>query len=184
MSPEDSRACDEALAEVMAMYSGHTMTVFEASTWAAIIDGTTVDAFRRFLQRHVLTAKFAPRPSDAASALGLGGADAEQAYALLERDIRKFGPYRQPEISDPVLVSAIQQLGGWAAVNEQLPDIRESFATKAFRDRFDAAYRLAGVEVCIQGKAPQPLLSLSLSKDSAALLGVESSPRFGLIPRG
>jgi hypothetical protein len=168
--------CDVALTEVMSAYSHH-MTVFEARVWKTIIDSAPPEAFLLFLQRHILSSKFRPTPSDAAVALGIGGSvDPTLAYAELERAVRTVGPYKVPEINDPVLRSAINQLGGWSLVNEQMPDPSQQFLIKAFRDRFDAAYRLASVEVTIHGIAPKPLAAIGMG-DSPGRLTLDEPGR-------
>lgn len=174
MTENEQAACDAALAEVMGMYN-HSMTAFEGQIWATIIDKVKSSSFQAFLQQHVLTSKFAPKPSDAAAALALGGADAQQAYALLERHVSKCGPYATPEITDPVLISTVQQLGGWANVNEQMPSFKDTFALKAFKERFESAFRLASHEVCIQGIQPRPLVAIGQSQAPLQLESNDSS---------
>ena len=174
----DNSECDVALTEVMSTYSHH-MTVFEARVWKTIIDSVPSEAFMLFLQRHFLSSKFRPTPSDAAVALGIGGSvDPTLAYAELERAVRTVGPYKVPEINDPVLRSAINQLGGWAHVNEQMPDPSQQYLIKAFRDRFDAAYRLASVEVTIRGIAPNALMAIGMGmRDAPGQLTMEEPGR-------
>jgi hypothetical protein len=175
MTESEQSACDAALTEIMGMY-GHSMTGFEAQIWATIIDRVKPSAFQAFLQQHVLTSKFAPKPADAAAALALGGADSQQAYALLERYVAKCGPYASPDIADPVLVATIHQLGGWATVNEQMPSFNDTFALKAFKDRFESAFRLASHEVCIQGIQPRPLLAIGQAQAPLQIESKEASP--------
>lgn len=174
MTEAEQAACDTALTEVMGMYN-HSMTGFEAQIWATVIDKVTPSAFQAFLQQHILTSKFAPKPADAAAALALGGADPQQAYALLERHVSKCGPYATPGITDPVLIATVHQLGGWAAVNEQMPSFKDTFALKAFKDRFESAFRLASHEVCIQGIKPKALLAIGQSQESLKIESTEST---------
>ena len=139
---------------------GHTLTMFEADVWKSIIDNTPEAHFKAFLKHHVLTSKFCPTPADAAAALGLQGGDVQVAYGQLERMVQKFGPYAVPDLSDSVLISAIHHLGGWAAVVESFPSPKETFLAKAFRERFEVAFKTAVSDVCILGRIPAPLLPI------------------------
>lgn len=159
MNREESLLADQDLTEVMGVF-GYSMTSFEAKMWATIIDAVPLSSFQAFLRQHVLTSKFAPKPSDAAGAFGLAGADADTAYAELTKAVRECGPYQQPVGLGDVLVSTVNSMGGWAAVNEQMPDVSNTYAVKAFRDRFDTSFKLAVNEVVIQGNRPPALVPI------------------------
>ncbi|MEJ8837592.1 hypothetical protein [Ramlibacter sp. AN1133] len=154
-----------ALSEVMGM-TRHEMTQFEAEAWKTIMCAVPPEQFKAYLQQHVFTGSgFTPKPSEAAKMLGLA-ADPDTAYASVERLVTQCGPYQQPPISDPVLVSAIQHMGGWLNVCEQWPAPTESFAVKAMRERFAACFNQAMVAVNIRGELPkQPLMSLTSKRE-------------------
>lgn len=177
MTAVTRESCEKLLGEVMSMRN-HTMTSFEAEIWLAIIDGSKPEEFAAFLKLHVLSSKFAPTPADANAALRLQGGDAQVAYKELEDHIRLTGPYRAPTIDDEVLVAAIQNLGGWVAVNEQFPSSSETYLTKAYRERFDAAYKVALNQVRIQNRHPMPLVAFGGKRTD--LIGNETTQSSGM----
>lgn len=159
----------EALAQVMSMYR-YDMSAIEAESWKAVMRAAPADQFKAFLQSHILSGGgFPPRPGEAARTLGLV-VDPESAFLTVQRLARELGPYREPQIVDPVLITAIQYMGGWCTLCEQMPDPRENFALKSFKERFAAAFNQAGAAVNVRKELPaQPLLSLSTRRAPALL---------------
>ena len=151
--------CDQALADIMAARR-YEMTPFEGRAWAQIIDAVEPRRFIAFVSHHYATSPYAPTPADATKYLDLA-VNPDVSFGRLQRLIMELGPYRAPELSDPVLHTAIELMGGWAKVNEDLPDPREQFEFKRFRERFDAAFTEATVKVRINNETPQrPLLAI------------------------
>lgn len=136
----------------------YEITEFEAQAWARVIDAVEPKRFLSFLSYHIATSNFAPTPADASRLLELVGT-ADAAYARLERLIQSCGPYRNPDIKDPVVITTIQILGGWPAVNEALPAATEAHAQRRFRERFDAAFNEATVQVRINQQMPSHALA-------------------------
>lgn len=156
----DKQLALRSLAEVAGMYR-HELTEFEMSVWLRIVEAVPLEQFMGFLRNHVASSPFAPKPSDASKAFDLA-VDPDSAYVKLARMVREVGPYESPELpDDPVLVTAVLLMGGWATVNEQMPDPMNSFAVKAFRERFDACFIQAVNQVRVRGVMPsQPLLAI------------------------
>lgn len=184
--------CVDALSEVMGMYR-YEMTSFEGGIWKRIMGSVPPDRFLRFLQHFVATSKgFPPKPNDATKALELT-IDPDGAYARIERLVKEHGPYQEPAIADPVLVTAIVYMGGWVTLNEQMPDPSNGFALKNFRDRFDACFNQAVNAVRIAGQMPErPLLSLAsprpapqpaLEHQSVARIARDDGDRPAPLPR-
>jgi hypothetical protein len=174
-APEESI---EALAQVLGMWR-YEATAMEGAAWRQIMAAAPVARFRAFLQQHVMAGSgFPPKPSEAAKALQLV-VDPESAYAMLERLVRETGPYKEPQLDDPVMVQAILYMGGWVTLNEQMPDPQNGFAVKSFRERWDACFTQAVSAVRINGQLPtQPLLSLSSPRGMPApALGHAASPQ-------
>lgn len=182
-TPQEQLDMEEILSNVMAMLKAHAMTDFEAGLWHRIMEQTSREKFQRYLESYVLSpqAKFGPpTPGNAATALGLA-LDPETAYAQIEIAVRTFGPYQLPEIHDPVLLMAIKNMGGWAAINEQMPGAANSFEQKAFKDRFTSALTLAINQVRIEGMAVEPLRAIGDAKTYSDLQIGFSRPA---LPRG
>lgn len=160
MAERDSHTieqCDQALAEIMAARR-YEMTQFEATAWARIINSVDPSRFIAFLGHHYATSAYAPTPADATKFLDLG-VNPDVSFGRLERLVKQYGPYRAPQALEPVLQVAIELMGGWAQVNEDLPDPKAAYEHKRFRERFDACFTEATVKVRINHEAPsRPLL--------------------------
>lgn len=179
---DDVAAMQHKLAEVMGMLK-HEVTDFEVEIWQNIMRRTEREKFFAFLKMYLLSPESrygAPKPHDAAKALGFA-VNPEVAYWLLDEAVRTFGPYQEPGISDPVLIQAIQIMGGWSHVNEIMPAQTDSFRVGQFKERLAAAMTVASNRVLIDGAQPEPLKALGnaaapvysspmLSSRSAALI--------------
>lgn len=162
------------LANVMGMLK-HAVTEFEAELWLNIMRVTPRAKFQNFLKTYLMSPQSrygAPKPSDAAQALGFV-ADPETAYAALERAVQAYGPYQQPDLVDPVLIQAVHNLGGWARVNEIMPSAENPFDVRAFKERFVAALNSATNQVRIEGLGVEPLLALGGAR--SPVLSLENS---------
>lgn len=159
--------CDQALTEVMAARR-YQLTDFEAVAWTKIINSVEPARFIAFLSHHYTTSPYAPTPSDATKFLDLA-VNADVAFGRLERLIKECGPYQAPDASEPVLLTTIELLGGWASVNEELPDPKSTFEYKHFRERFDACFTEATVKMRINNEAPPPPLRAIGSRPSQLL---------------
>lgn len=165
-----------ALSNVMGMLK-HAVTEFEAELWLNIMRRTPRVKFENFLKTFLMSPQSrygAPKPSDAAQALGFV-TDPETAYAVLERAVSQFGPYQQPQLADPVLIQAVHNLGGWARVNEVMPSQENTFEVRAFKERFVAALNSASNQVRIEGMAVEPLLAIGAARPP--VFSLENSAR-------
>ena len=76
--------------------------------------------------------------------------------------VRGGSPYVAPAIKDPVLIQAIQQMGGWVKVCAEMPDPREKpIDFGQYIKRFDAAVTAAVSKIGVQNIKPAPLLGIS-----------------------
>mgnify|MGYP001627112823 CR=1 FL=1 len=183
-TPEDIQAMESSLIQVMGMFK-HGMTEFEAKLWANLMDVTPRGRFENFLKAYILSpqARYgAPKPNDAAAALGLT-LDAEAAYNQLEAAVRQYGPYQIPaSIKDPVMVQAINNLGGWVRVNEMMPSPENSFEVKSFKERFSGALTQAVNQVRIENQQVQPLAAIGMSAQARPDAAIEGG-RFDRLAR-
>lgn len=146
-------AAQQALTDIMASYR-YEMTAFEGKAWNAIITSVPEDRFLSFLSHFYATSTFPPRPSDASSFLDLS-INPDVACTKLERLIQELGPYQEPALDDdPILVTTILNMGGWVAVNERMPDRSLTHEVRQFRDRFNANFTQALVQVRIAKQLP------------------------------
>ena len=155
----------QALTDVMSARR-YEMTQFEADAWMRVIKAVPAERFLSFLSHHYATSPFAPQPSDATKHLDLA-INPDVAFTRLGALVASVGPYALPPVDDPILVTAIQMLGGWTAVNEQMPDVTQTHAMRAYRERFDAAFNTAITKVRIEGLKPA---------DGLKAIGATSAP--------
>lgn len=136
----------EALVETFAYYK-YKVTQFEADLWKRLTDECGDEALLAFLQAHLRTSQFAPKLSDAQKFLAPGAGNEDAAFLRLTEEVRRCGPYGDPRFDDdPAIATAVAHMGGWAAVNEQLPDPQARFDFEAFQKRFATAYQVARAE--------------------------------------
>lgn len=140
----------EALVETFAYYK-YEVTRFEADLWSRIIDEYGDEAVLSFLQVHLRQSQFAPKVSDAQRLLCPGRANEDAAFLSLNAAVRRWGPYGSPHFDDPAIALAVVHLGGWPAVNEQLPSPAAAYDFETYKRRFSAAYQVAVAEQTLHG---------------------------------
>jgi hypothetical protein len=141
---------ERVLLEVMAYYS-RELGDFEAKMWQAVMADLGDARFTEFLQHHVQNSPFAPRISDAKQWLGVARS-AHAAFAEMEREVGRVGPYGDPSFSDPAIPRVVAAMGGWVAVNQALPSSVDHFAYEQSWKRFEALY---SSHAHAQGEAPK-----------------------------
>lgn len=157
--PIDTSVQQAALKEVLSA-ARYEATEFEARVWLNIMASVPKDKFLAFLQHHYQTSPFAPKPSDATKYLDTA-INPEMAFQRLTTLVASVGPWKAPDLSDPILTQTIHLMGGWASVNEQMPAVSETRLHRDFKDRFEACFNMAVGQVRIEGLlAPEPLRAL------------------------
>jgi hypothetical protein len=165
------------LAEVFSSY-GYVPTQFEAGLWKMLVAQHGEQALARFLQHHLLNSPFPPKLSDAQRMLSPISGNGEAAFLRLIEEVRLRGPYCSPQFDDePAIALAVEQLGGWAAINEQLPDPLARFDYEAFQRRFVVAYQLALSKQVVQDANPSRVQLRGLHALSAPQGSQASEPR-------
>lgn len=186
------------LSHVMGMWT-KILSDFERQLWRTVMQSTSLEKFRRALQAYIFSpeAKFGPpQPGQIAAYVGLT-VDPAAAYAQLEAAVRDFGPYQVPPVTDAVLLQAIHNMGGWAAVNASMPAPSQAYETKQFRDRFQGCLISAINQVRVDGQKVDPLLPIggasavaSIATSAVATKAIPADAfgapagRFQGIPRG
>lgn len=149
----------EVLAEVMGLYRCE-MTGLEVRLWKGMIADFGDQAVINFLIKHCENSVFAPKPAEANKALRPGRDNAGAAFEELLRAVSKQGPYVNPTFMDPAISGAVLLLGGWAKVNQELPDPAAArFDYEAYSKRFEILYQQACADLML-GAAPVALLGL------------------------
>lgn len=144
--PDDVKAVMEMAIQACAS-ARHELNVLETTAWIAAIETFGAEPTIRFLQDWVSTqSRKAPTVADLRRAIDPTfleeGAALERLYTL----VTKVGPYDAPttEKVGATLCRVIENLGGWARVNEMMPDrAADRFAWNAFADRFATAFGTA-----------------------------------------
>jgi hypothetical protein len=163
------------LAEVMGYY-GRQMTQIESVGWTRIITDFGDEPVVAFLMKHMERSEFAPKLSEVLQTLRPGQDDAIAAFEEVARQVKACGPYRSPTFGDPAVPGAIVLLGGWVAVNLQLPDPSNRFEWDGFFKRFEAMYRQACANLMLIQAAQPKLAGLHDLTSRPALLAAPPAP--------
>lgn len=157
------------LVEVLAYYK-HQATDFEAMMWNRIIEQHGDGAVIAFLQAHVMRSQYAPKVNEALAMLQPGANNAAAAFMALTDGVARCGPYKAPAFEDPALVDAVVRMGGWAAVNEQMPSPQVRFDYEAYFKRFETAYQMACADLALRRPLHTQLLGLhDITRERLAL---------------
>lgn len=158
----------ELLAEMARMYN-YNLSDFEAMMWAAqVFDVYPPDVVMRALIAHMESgtqdANFMPRYGAIKAKL-----EPVRGFKELEQAVRLTGPYSTPKIKDPILLAAIEQLGGWVRVCTEMPDpIARPIDFERYVKRAETALQLAKTQVQVQGYKPPKLKALASPVPSSA----------------
>lgn len=125
----------------------HELNELEQTAWLAAIETFGAQPTIHFLQDWVSTnSRKAPTVGDLRRALDPGYLEEGTALERLYTLVTTVGPYEAPtpETAGPILCRVIENLGGWARLNETMPDrASDRFAWNAFADRFATAFGTA-----------------------------------------
>ncbi|CAN7784695.1 hypothetical protein LJR175_008424 [Variovorax sp. LjRoot175] len=124
----------------------HELNDLEVTAWLAAIEAFGPTATTKFLLNWVSTnSRKAPTVADLRKALDPTFVEEETALERLYLLVSRVGPYDAPNLdaTGPMLCRAIENMGGWARVNEIMPDRGDRFAWSAFADRFATAFGTA-----------------------------------------
>lgn len=142
--------------------TNQTLTEDEALDWQQkVFTQYRDDQVLAALSTHANRSQFRPQIADVLKLLGAPvtrGASA--ALSNLNRLVRKYGPYRSPQIDDTPLAMAIEELGGWLQVCQMLPDpASNEMQYEKFTRRFGQVYEFCSNQVHVLGARPahQPI---------------------------
>jgi hypothetical protein len=127
----------------------HELNDLEVTAWLAAIEAFGPAATTKFLLNWVSTnSRKAPTVADLRKALDPTFVEEETALERLYFLVTRVGPYDAPkaDVAGPMLCRAIENMGGWARVNEIMPDRGDRFAWSAFAERFATAFGTARTE--------------------------------------
>ena len=185
----DVELAREAVAQMFGV-SKTDMTEVEVNMWRYEIDRCGPALMLKFVRFWIGgggqgTFMRAPRIDDFLRRVDPEFVSADDALTLLRNLVRKIGPYSDPDISNAKLRLAVMELGGWAKVNQDLPDSSEEFASKRFAERFKTAW-LQSEAAEIQGRLScEPLLGIASEAKKQLVIqaysvdtGAESNPTF------
>jgi hypothetical protein len=125
----------------------HELNDLEVTAWLAAIESFGPAPTTKFLLNWVSTnSRKAPTVADLRKALDPTFVEEETALERLYLLVCRVGPYDAPklEATGPMLSRAIENMGGWARINEIMPDrAKDRFAWNAFAERFATAFGTA-----------------------------------------
>lgn len=163
----DASVVAESIAQ-MFNASKSELTMIEANLWLRQVErlgNAQVLAFAEFWMSGGAQGSFrrAPTIEDLLTYADPSFLGHAQALELLRKHVSTCGPWSSPEIKDAKLVEAVDHLGGWAKVCEEMPDPGQDFAYKRFADRFKAAWARSEALMVQRSLFPKPLLGLFAS---------------------
>lgn len=124
----------------------HELNDLEVTAWLAAIEAFGPGPTTKFLLNWVSTnSRKAPTVADLRRSLDPTFVEEETALERLYLLVSRVGPYEAPKLdaTGPMLCRAIENMGGWARVNEIMPDRGDRFAWNAFAERFATAFGTA-----------------------------------------
>jgi len=124
----------------------HELNDLEVTAWLAAIEAFGPAATTKFLLNWVSTNSHkAPTVADLRKALDPAFVEEETALERLFLLVCRVGPYDAPKLETigPMLSRTIENMGGWARVNEIMPDRGDRFAWNAFAERFSTVFGTA-----------------------------------------
>lgn len=133
------------LLEELCTYYKHVPTDVEADLWQMVVSEMGPEAVDRALRDHVGRSDFMPRIGGIRAYLGaVGTGSSSGAFEQVRYLVAQVGPYGVPNFEDPAIAHAIVSLGGWASLNESMPDPQaDRFGYESLAKRFDVAYSAA-----------------------------------------
>lgn len=146
----------QTLQEIIAINAGarHELTPLEAKAWLAAVATYSPEVVDRFLLDWISTQPAGKVLSiaDLRAKLDPTFASPEVCLEQLRALTARVGPYDSltADQASPVLARTIENLGGWARVNEVMPDPGDPearFAWSAFVERFNGAFKSAASAV-------------------------------------
>lgn len=150
----------ELLAEMASLYK-YNMSDFEAMLWAAqVFECYPPEAVMRALIAHMESgtndANFMPKYGAIKARL-----EPVRGFKEIESAVRITGPYAVPDIKDPVVLAAINELGGWARVCSEMPDPTvRPIDFDRYVKRVEAALQAARNQTHVQAINPPPLKAI------------------------
>lgn len=174
MRSEDKEALGLMLAKVMSVYgkpitSGFVDVFFDALT------AYDLDSVRRGLNAHVQnpdSGQFPPKPADIVRLID--GTSQDQgmiAWSMVDKAVRRVGPYQSVVFADPIIHRVIDDMGGWIKLCNAPSEDEYKFQGIEFARRYRAFVVAGGA-----GEYPKYLIGLSEADNSSRGLQVEPKP--------
>lgn len=161
--PQESKTAEEEIAGVLetavqaCAACRHELNDLEVTAWLAAIEAFGSAATTKFLLNWVSTnSRKAPTVADLRKALDPTFVEEETALERLYLLVSRVGPYEAPkqELAGPMLCRAIENMGGWARINEIMPDRGDRFAWSSFAERFATAFGTARTQEFQESLSP------------------------------
>lgn len=166
----------EMLNAMCGMY-GYTLSRLEAAMWTLQVlhvysDEQIIRACIAHMESPPPASNFMPKYGAIKSLIA-----PPPSFLHLERAVRQYGPYATPAIDDPVIVEAINQLGGWERVCAEMPDSStQTIDFNQYMRRAETALVAARRRVSVEGAQPQRVLG---AVDRARLERTDNLKRLG-----
>lgn len=152
----------------MATHYKYLMSEFETVLWEAQVfsvyeDPQILRALKAHMESGTSDANFMPKYGAIRARL-----EPVRGFQDIHQAVVSGSPYVAPSLNDPVLVEAIHQMGGWAKVCAEMPDLQAApIDFDRYMRRFETVLVAARAKTQIQGHVPPALQGLGTPRIAA-----------------
>jgi hypothetical protein len=138
MNTTDFEKFRDLLVNVHSFY-GKNVSQFSLDLWWEAMRPFELADVQSAMNRHCVspdTGQFLPKPADIVKALrGTTANNAAQAWAKVDRAIRRVGSYQSVVFDDPIIHAVLHDMGGWILLGEKTED-EWPFVAREFENRY------------------------------------------------
>lgn len=143
MRPDERQAFGEFITSALGFWQ-QSVTPFAISVWWQACQGMELADVREAFTRHAMDAdrgQWAPKPADLVRQVdGTGSDRALEAWGKVLEAMRRVGARESVAFDDPVIHSAVEDIGGWTAICRSEVDELQ-WLQKRFIEAYIAAKR-------------------------------------------
>jgi len=165
MRHEDREALSAMLAKVMSVYSKQITAGFVDVFFDALA-GYDIESVRRGLNAHVQSpdnGQFPPKPADIVRLVDGTSADqGMQAWSMVDKAVRRVGPYQSVVFDDAVVHRVLEEMGGWIKLCNTPSEDDYKFQGLEFARRYRAHVIAGGVS----SEYPRHMIGMTEAENS------------------
>lgn len=175
MRTEDREALSAMLAKIMTVY-GKTITSGFVDVFFDALANYPLEDVRRGLNAHVQnpdSGQFPPKPADIVRLIdGTSQDQGMVAWSMVDKAVRRVGPYQSVVFPDPIIHRVLDDMGGWIKLCNIGSEEDYKFQGLEFAKRYRALVVTGGVGA----DYPKYMIGIAEADNSARGLQVEHCP--------